>query len=76
MNMSVTITDEQYSQIEFYLNGIRTGEAYKIMESRRHHDAIIKLMEGICPPLILPTADETEAEIRAQLLIWSQSSCP
>jgi hypothetical protein len=76
MTMSVTITDEQYSQIEFYLNGIRTGEAYEIMQSTGHRDAIAKLMEEICPPLILPTADETEASIRAQLLIWSQPSCP
>jgi hypothetical protein len=73
MNMSVTITDEQYSQIEFYLNGIRTGEAYRIMESRRHHDAIVSLMAGLRPHA---SRENDEEIIRRNLLIWSHPSCP
>jgi hypothetical protein len=69
--MSITITDEQFQRIEYYLGELRDGNAQYIMESRRHHDTLIQFMASLRGH---PTPDENEATIRANLRIWSNLS--
>jgi hypothetical protein len=82
MTMSVTLTDEQHAEVVFYLRKLRDGEPYdwimvngkrtkRHFDGKHHCDRLSALIAGWGS-----SADETEAEIRAQLLIWSQPSCP
>jgi phosphoribosyl 1,2-cyclic phosphodiesterase len=71
---------EQHDAL-FYLKRLRDGEPYDwviingvrkkryFTESQQHCDRLSELITGLKPS----TADETEAEIRAKLLIWSPS---
>jgi hypothetical protein len=80
MTMSVTITDEQYADLMFYARELKNGNTFDVAngrrryftESRHHYDRLCILVDGCRKS----TADETEAEIRAKLLIWSPPSCP
>ncbi len=77
--MSVTITDEQYAELMFYARSLRDGNEHDIADgkrryftqSRHHYDRLSALVAGWGS-----SVDETEAEIRAKILIWSQPTCP
>jgi hypothetical protein len=72
----------QTQLVIMYLTKLRDGEDYDVVkgkkhhftQSRRHHDALARLVAALSGQAQPSTADETEAAIRAQLMIWSTPS--
>jgi hypothetical protein len=82
------MTEDQTDLLKMYIAKMRDGEDYDwviindrpkkryFIQSRHHRDALDNLLAALGGEPRPSTADETEAEIRAKLLIWSPPSCP
>jgi hypothetical protein len=69
--MSITITDEQFQEINRYLAALQNGDGFKIMNEQPLNNKLVEFMASLRGH---PTPDENEATIRANLRIWSTLS--
>jgi hypothetical protein len=69
--MSITITDEQFQEINRYLAALQNGDGFKIMNEQPLNNKLVEFMASLRGH---PTPDENEATIRANLRIWSNLS--
>ena len=67
--MSLTITDEQWTTIDYYLRCLRDGDVDHIIQSRRHHDTLVKFMATLAGRPI-PSRENDEEIIRRNLQLW------
>jgi hypothetical protein len=76
------MTEDQTNLLKMYLTKLRDGEDYTVVKGVKNHfiqcghhrDAFDNLLTALGGEPKPSTADETEAAIRAQLMIWSTPS--